>query len=87
MTRTCIRWNQTSDATLRRLTKINWTAVQISKHTKTDVRRVESRITYLGLSQNPAFDMTDYVERICLKCREPFPSEWIGNRLCGRCVT
>lgn len=24
-------------------------------------------------------------ERICLSCREPFLSAWIGNRLCRRC--
>jgi hypothetical protein len=23
--------------------------------------------------------------RPCMKCREPFESEWIGNRLCEKC--
>jgi len=24
--------------------------------------------------------------RPCMKCREPFESEWIGNRLCEKCL-
>lgn len=23
--------------------------------------------------------------RLCLKCREDFPSSWAGERVCGRC--
>ena len=26
-------------------------------------------------------------ERPCLKCREPFKSEWWGERVCPRCKT
>lgn len=25
--------------------------------------------------------------RACLCCRRPFPSSWIGNRVCGNCKT
>jgi hypothetical protein len=26
-------------------------------------------------------------ERLCLSCREPFQSSWIGNRLCRKCAS
>ena len=28
---------------------------------------------------------TDRETRPCLLCREPFPSEWAGERVCPRC--
>lgn len=45
-------------------------------------QRVQDRLKRLKISVSKK---TEYSQRICLCCREPFPSEGIHNRLCTTC--
>ncbi|MBT6442234.1 MAG: hypothetical protein HOK61_07395 [Alphaproteobacteria bacterium] len=42
--------------------------------------QIEATDLVLGADNVPAAK-----ERQCLKCREEFPSEWAGERICKRC--
>lgn len=48
-----------------------------------------TELTETSIETNDATVATETVpavkERKCLKCREPFPSEWAGERICKRC--
>jgi Zn finger protein HypA/HybF involved in hydrogenase expression len=36
--------------------------------------------------RKPASDVThEERQRDCLSCRQPFQSEWLGNRICASC--
>ncbi len=44
--------------------------------------RVRERKPRDGRERNPHADPKD---RMCLRCRKPFPSEWNGERTCRKC--
>ena len=77
------RLNQTELFQLRRLAKSSLTVAQIAERMKVPAERITGPLKKL---RTCGFALKEgMTERDCLKCSEPFPSAWNGNRICGRC--
>lgn len=83
---TRLDWTPGKEARLRQLRERKHTPSMIAVQIGMSFAEVKTKLFELGIYRGRSGPSQPKKQtRMCLKCRQNFPSEGIGNRICERC--